>query len=39
VIHKKLAEGEGVMRLKGQTTVGMIRQFYVDDGAVATLGK
>jgi hypothetical protein len=39
VIHKKLADGEGVMRLKGQTTVGVIRQFWMDDGAVAPLGK
>jgi len=39
VIHKKLVDGEGVLRLKGQTTVGMIRQFYVDDGSVAPLGK
>jgi hypothetical protein len=34
VIHRKLGPGEGVLRLKRQTTIGVVRQFYADDGRV-----
>lgn len=34
VIHKKLGEGEGVLRLRGTTTVGKIRQFWRDAGDI-----
>lgn len=32
VIHKKLAPGEGVLRLKGSTQIGQIRQYWRDRG-------
>lgn len=34
VIHKKLSDGEGVLRLKRQTYIGTIRQYYADNGEV-----
>jgi DNA sulfur modification protein DndE len=37
VINRKLADGEGVMRLKGTTAVGAIRQYYSDNGEVTPL--
>jgi DNA sulfur modification protein DndE len=33
VLHKKVSAGEGVLRLRGATTVGKIRQFWRDKGA------
>jgi hypothetical protein len=38
VIHKKVGDGEGVLRLKGSTTIGAIRQFYADNGEVVRPG-
>lgn len=32
VLHKRLGDGEGVLRLKGATTIGRVRQFWMDRG-------
>jgi DNA sulfur modification protein DndE len=37
VVSKKLADGEGVLRLKGATVVGEIRQYYRDSGDIVPL--
>ena len=34
VIHKPIQRGEGVVRLRGKTTVGVIRQFHRENGTV-----
>jgi hypothetical protein len=34
VVHRRLSEGEGVLRLRGKTTVGKIRQYWRDKGVV-----
>ncbi len=34
VIHRKIETGEGVLRLRGQTTIGKIRQFWRDKGSL-----
>jgi len=37
VVNRKLSDGEGVIRLKGVTSVGHIRQYYRDNGEVAPI--
>lgn len=36
VVHKKVGAGEGVLKLKGATTVGTIRQYWRDGGRKVT---
>jgi DNA sulfur modification protein DndE len=39
VIHKKTSSGDGVLRLRGVTTVGKIRQYWRDSGSAASISK
>jgi DNA sulfur modification protein DndE len=39
VMHRPISRGNGVIRLRGKTTVGEIRQFHKDNGAVPQVSK